>query len=143
MCKLIIGFEGQNYLMFTILGRQYPNSMDPDDGNWLNTDIQIVSGPFSGEVRALLRTDEFMNFKSRMEILHKTLKGVAEYRSLEEWVIMTIKGDGLGHFFTEGYVRGKPGGANKICFSFEFDQTIMPKIMNNLNKLIEEYPIRY
>lgn len=143
MCTVIIGNENGDHLLIKIYGRTYPKSNDYEDGNWLSAEIHISSGAFSGHVTqdVFLRSDEFKSFLAEIEPLSQPLKGTAKYAALEDWLVMKITGDGLGHLLTEGFVIDRHCEGNKLNFSIHFDQTSLPPTIDSLRKLLDKYPV--
>ena len=143
MCTVIIGNKTGDHLLIKVFGRTHPNCDDYWDGNWLSVDIYISSGAFTGNIKhdVCLRTNEFKSFLTQIEPMYESLKGTAEYTSLEDWIKITIRGDGLGHFTAEGFVIDKHCEGNKLNFSIHFDQTSLPQTISNLKELLEKYPV--
>jgi hypothetical protein len=130
-------------LLIKIFGRTYPSCDDYWDGNWLSSDIHISSGAFTGHITndVYLRTNEFESFLTQIEPLCESLKGTAEYASLEQQIELRIRGDGSGRFTAEGFVIDKHCEGNKLNFSIHFDQSNLPQTISNLKELLEKYPV--
>lgn len=143
MCTVIIGNKTDDHLLIKISGRTYPTTKDYYDGNWLSAEIHVSSGAFSGHVTkdVFLRTDEFKSFLAEIEPLSEPLKGTANYTALEDWLVMKITGDGLGHLLAEGSVIDTHCEGNKLNFSIHFDQTSLPQTIDSLRKLLDKYPV--
>jgi len=77
-------------------------------------------------------------------------KGEAELRGtnpkrlepLEGQLVLNIKGDGLGHFEVECATTDKPGNGGTLSFSLSFDQTELPRLINELDKITKAFPIK-
>ena len=143
MCTVIIGNKTGDHLLIKVFGRTHPSCDDYWDGNWLSVDIHVSSGAFTEHIThdVCLRTTEFKSFLTQIEPLYESLKGTAEYASLEDWIKITIRGDGLGHFIAEGFVIDNHCEGNKLNFSIHFDQTSLPQTISNLKGLLEKYPV--
>jgi hypothetical protein len=142
MCIVTIGDSRRDRLCFVIRARSHPECTDYWDGNWLSSRISVVSGSFTGDISNVsLRVDEFQSFLKGIEILAKSLKGIAKYSSLEQWIQLELSGDGRGHIFATGFVIDKHTEGNKLNFFFCFDQTELSKTINGLRMLLDKYPI--
>lgn len=58
---MILKAEGR-FIEIIILQRRHPDSMDFEDGNWLETEIRIDVPGFKGLYGSNLRTDDFDRF---------------------------------------------------------------------------------
>ena len=134
MCEAIIAGER---------GRQLVIKVEScEDIDWLNTEIRISTGAFSGKVAACLNILEIKAFLKEMKPLSESLKGKAEYISIEDWLNVKVSGDGLGHFVAKGFVADDPNPdvANRLSFFIDFDQTFMPKLLKGLQDIVDKYP---
>lgn len=61
--ELLLGSRSSNFLSIQPLSRSYPDATDYWDGNWLQTEVQVHAGTFSGKVQAELRADDFQSFR--------------------------------------------------------------------------------
>lgn len=59
---------------------------------------------------------------------------------MENQVDIKIKGDGIGHLNAECEVMDFAGMGNKLIFEINFDQTHIPKLLNELGKIISKFP---
>jgi len=141
MCKLLIGNETDDNFVIEILGRSYPDSKDFEDGNWLGAKIHISIGPFKGVVNASLRAEEFSRFLKQVEPMAKTLKGTAEYRSMEKWLSINMSCDKFGHVRAEGIIKEGPVTHTQLNYVINFDQTQFKHILNALNEIGTKFPV--
>ncbi|MCC7446670.1 MAG: hypothetical protein IT324_04600 [Anaerolineae bacterium] len=63
------------YLLICLLERQFPESTDYWDGNWLHPQVWVAAGGFKGDVRHYIRNDELLRFQDELETLYRTLSG--------------------------------------------------------------------
>ena len=142
MCTIILGHKTGDQLAIHVLSYTYPDSNDKWDGNWLNATIEITSGAFRGATETRLRTDEFERFLQELELLSSSLKGSAEYNSMEEWLSIKITGDGMGHLSAQGRIIDKHSDGNELKYLIQFDQTGLPQLLSGLKKLMATFPVR-
>ncbi|MFL5797041.1 MAG: hypothetical protein ACJ77A_03795 [Actinomycetota bacterium] len=60
---------------------------------------------------------------------------------MEPWVNLRLQGDGLGQVSVSGTADDKVSTGNKLQFRFELDQTWLPKIIEDLEALMREFPV--
>ena len=112
------------------------------DRNWVKTKVIVKGGAFSGQFTADLMTTDFELFKRDLKNLDKDFKGTAKLSPLEGQLIININGDGLGHFETKCNVTDQPGYGGTLSFSLSFDQTELPRLINELDKITKAFPIK-
>lgn len=133
--------ESGNLIKIEIVGLQYPSADDHWDRNWLTCIVYVKAGVFAGKFRANLMTTDFELFKRGMIKLYDKLDGVATFYTLESQVDIKIIGDGIGHLEAQCEVMDNVGFGNKLNFKINFDQTQIQGIINQLEKITNEFPI--
>lgn len=141
MCVIRIGGEDTGFLAITVLWRAHPDCTDYWDGNWLRAEVEVAAGGFRGAVAGDLRCDEFVRFHQELSRLYDSLRGVAEFATLEGWLSIRVVGDGLGHMRFECDIKDQPGIGNTLICTFEYDQTFIPPILIQLRRVLREYPV--
>jgi hypothetical protein len=142
MASFRINSSNNFYLLVGAAGRAHPDSNDYWDGNWLDSNIEINAGAFRGAYGACLRGDEFQAFRDKLVPLYTALSGEAEFSSMENWLAIKIKGDGLGHFEAECKARDTFGSDSRLEFTLSFDQTQLPEIIKGIDSILEKFPVR-
>lgn len=139
--SVVIGRLTSEYLEVEVLGYEQPDDEDLKDENWITCDIRIEAGGFGGRVRgASLQTSDFKNFMIGLADLKKKLIGEAFFDTLESWLTVAVKGDGLGHFEVTGTVTDSPGSQNRLQFALTIDQTDLTLIHDSLEDICGRYP---
>lgn len=133
--------ENGNLIRIDILGLNYPNAEDDWDRNCLKSIISAKADAFSGNFKADLMTTDFETFKNELTNLYDKLKGIATFNTLESQVDIKITGDGIGHLKAKCEVMDYAGIGNKLEFEIDFDQTQIPKIVNQLENIITKFPV--
>jgi hypothetical protein len=131
-------------ITITVQKRAYPNSTDFWDGNWLVSPIEFEIGEFAGVVsQAMLRTDEIERFQTSLRDLYERNEGEALLPSLENWIELRMRGDGIGHVEVQGEIRDAASGyGNELSFSLiGIDQTYLPEVLGQLDAILEAYPV--
>lgn len=121
----------------------HPGTTDKWDGNWLLSPIEVSVDGFAGVIpNAGLRSDELQGLRRDLEALNETLIGTASLHSMEEWLSLTIEGDGLGHIKVTGEVSNHPGSSgNRLHFTLGLDQTFLPTIIESLTAIETMYEV--
>lgn len=138
--KVLVGSRATAQLELTPLARSHAGATDYWDGNWLDTRVAVRAGAFRGEFVATLRTEEFAAFASDLRTASHELRGAVAFRSLEEWVVLEVHGDGRGHFTGVCRVRDRAGDGNLLECEIQFDQTEIPMMLGQLAAVAETFP---
>lgn len=113
---------------------------DSWDARWLVARVQLRVGSFEGRVDADLRAEELVRWRDELARLYETLKGEAAFETMETWLSLRMKTDGLGHMTVRGVVQDVPGTGNSLDFRLDLDQTDLPAVLEGLNAVCREYP---
>ncbi|HEU4579666.1 MAG TPA: hypothetical protein VFS67_15515 [Polyangiaceae bacterium] len=140
--EIVIGSEASEHIAIAVTRREFPESTDYWDGNWVYATVRIRVGAFRGEYEAQLRTDEIAHLRSGLVHLHAELSGNASFESMEEWLKMSIEGDGRGHFVAKCEARDQPGTGNTLRFELRFDQTELPPVIAALDAVLAAFPVK-
>ena len=130
-----------NRFKLWIHGRQYPNSDDFWDGNWLN--ISAYCGKSGASVYtngAIVHLSEIEKWQNLCQDLNQSLSGIAELEFIEPNLVFKIelqKGSGSLE------IRITPDHMNQDHrFTFEFDQSYLSSIILDCKEILKKFPIR-
>jgi hypothetical protein len=137
---IVLGSSGAR-LSLQVLRRLYVDCADYWDGNWIACRATVAAGAFSGRVDAELRTDELDRFAAGLDGLYRTLSGEAVLASMDFWIDVVVKSDGIGHFSGECWLRDQPGVGSQLEFEIAFDQTEIPAIVGALRETLVLFPV--
>ena len=113
------------------------------DAEWLSTRFRVFAGGFHGQVdNATILTHELAAFLNQLRPLYKTLRGTAEFSTMEGQLHLLLVGDGKGHIELTGEVEDQVVGGNQLHFRLQFDQTQLATSIHELERVISEFPIR-
>ena len=132
--------ESGNFIRIELTDFTHPNAEMDWDANWVKGFVNVKAGGFSGEFKADFMTVDFESFKTELIKLYENLNGIATFNTLESQVEIKIIGDGIGHLSAECEVTDYAGMGNKLQFKINFDQTHIPKILKQLEKIINRFP---
>jgi hypothetical protein len=142
MSQICIGSLSGEHVSIEVIGYEFPESTDVDDGNWLISVISVRAGIWQGRIRALLRTEDFPEFSRQIKELYQNPIASAKFGTMEEWLELTFTSDRYGHINVEGSALDDPGIGNELRFHFQIDQSFLPAILESLEALGVAYPIR-
>jgi hypothetical protein len=123
-----------------VLGRQYPESDDYWDGNWLRVRVLVeASGARVEHVGSFLRTDEIEEFARQIGLLDTTLTGEAILPSMEPTLRMALK---LTRGTGEVTVAITPDlVAQSHEFKFEIDQSYLKSMLADCRRILVKWPV--
>ncbi len=119
-----------------------PLTGDYHDDNWLNVTVTISAGAVDGTFSASFLTDEFVVFRAQLQDLYSTLRGEAQFSTLEEQLFLKLVGNGLGQISLKGYALDRAGDGNRLDFELALDQSHLANAISDLNAVIERFPGR-
>lgn len=111
------------------------------EANWLRCAVTVACSSFSARIETDMRREEFSLFYEGLRALHRDLRGVALFRTIEDGVEIDVRGDGRGHFEAHGLVRDTRIPHTELRFCIAFDQTWLAPILVDLARFVAEYPV--
>ena len=120
----------------------FPDSESYVDRNMLAVNATVLAGRFHGFLETQLRTDELARFRDILREMYKQLRGEWHQEFLGSGLDLQIKGDGLGHFTMSCVADDTPGLGNELTFEIGFDQTAIPEMLEGLDQIISNFPVR-
>jgi hypothetical protein len=130
-------------LRLWVYGRQFPDSQDYYDGNWLN--VTAVCAGDGANVQTggnLILAQDIEGFCAGCESLLRLGKGEASLSPCEpELAVKIASTDNLGHL--RAVVEITPNNmTQEHRFIFEADQTYLQPIISQCKAILVEYPVR-
>lgn len=139
---IVFGTEAGAHVALAVTRRERPEAAEHWDRNWLHATVRIRVGAFGGEYEASLHTTELASLRARLTRLHTGLVGEASFESIEEWLRMTIVGDGRGHFLATCQASDEPGNGTRLHFEIHLDQTELPPVLTALDAVLAAFPVQ-
>ncbi|WP_345764963.1 WapI family immunity protein [Diaminobutyricibacter sp. McL0608] len=132
-----------NEITIRIAGRERPDDLSWEDGNWLVGAIKVdVDGMTANLDRVALRADELRVFSDEMAEVYQNLTGTARLISTEAWISLAIKANPNGTVEAGGIVRDKRRPGNELQFALrDLDQTHLAPMIDSLQQTSERYPV--
>lgn len=121
--------------------RQYPDSSDYWDGNWLV--VRVLMEAPGASVRCqgpILMTADFARFRDELAAAYERIAGEATLEGLEPDLRVVLKVDRLGRMAAD--VELNPDQGKQIHrFSLELDQSYIPPVLQSCERLLQLYPV--
>jgi hypothetical protein len=130
-------------LQLWIQGRQFPDAADLWDGNWLQVVARCAAhGASVCAEGPILLAQDVERFAHECAVLHERLTGEATLDSYEPNLRATLaSGDRTGHMILR--VEITPDHIEQQHqFSFALDQSYLPSILQQLQRILRAYPVR-
>lgn len=124
-------------------GRQFPEAVDYDDGNWLRVTAHCgASGASVWAQGAILMVTDIARFGDACTAMYRGEAKLGTLEPLEpEICIMLRNSDNLGHICAT--VKITPDHlAQSHLFEFDIDQSYLPDIIAQCSEIVRKFPIR-
>ena len=124
-------------------GREFPDSQDFFDGNWLRATAHCGAAGASVWVSgSILMVTDLVRWAAECEKLYGQLTGEATLKSYAPELNVVIKPkDQLGHLTVR--VAITPDHMNqKHTFDFDIDQTALPELIRQCKAIVSQHPVR-
>ncbi|MBI2680456.1 MAG: hypothetical protein HYX25_05555 [Candidatus Solibacter usitatus] len=119
--RILIGKSGADHVTLEITE---PLNQD----SWLEGNLDVRVGPWSGTIRVLFYQGELNRFASQIERLYSDLVGPAELHPMEPYLELRLCGNGRGAIILKGEAQDSPSSGTYLVFRLEMDQTELPAI---------------
>ena len=133
--------DSGDFIRIGLINLTHPNAENDWDRNWIRSKVTVKAGGFSGQFECNLMTTDFERFKRGLSILYDKLDGTASFDTIEGQVTIKIMGDGIGHLVADCSVMDDAGLGNKLEFEINFDQTVIPDLVRQLDEITWAFPI--
>lgn len=110
------------------------------DEHWVECDVAVRAGAFRGTFRASLRPEEFAAFRNDVLRLHRDLRGLGRFDSMERQLAIEIRGDERGHFKGSCRLRDRVVDGNLLECELELDPTDIPPMLEQLADIEAAFP---
>lgn len=131
-----IGYPEKERLEVTLLGA--PANPETEGFDWIKALVQIEVGGFNGEVEIYMCLSDMVMFKEQLEPVYRNLKGIAEFKTIEDQLYIRIEADRLGHVQATGYLAGHLASGNKLEFEILYDQTLLWHTISEIDEALFE-----
>jgi hypothetical protein len=129
-------------LSFWIVDRQFPDSSDYWDGNWLRVLVRVEATQAIVETDGpIVHSSELAAFVDELERLDRTLDGTASLTCLEPNLNVFIEANTRGHAVAT--IKITPDHLTQSHeFVFEIDQSYLKPLISQCRQVLKDYPIK-
>jgi hypothetical protein len=122
--------------------RQFPDSMDYYDGNWLYITATCADKNASVWINGpIILVTDIVFLLNGIETMYSQLSGEAELPCIEPELYVTMKSQKLGHI--EMTVDITPDNlTQKHSFIFSIDQSYLQNAITDCKKILEKFPVK-
>jgi hypothetical protein len=99
---------------------------------WCQAEVEISVHGFLGRISPWFDADEVARFTSEVASMYKTLNGTAEFKPLEEQLILKLHATSNGHILAKGEAWSEAKCGNKLEFELGLDQSYLPSFIAGL-----------
>lgn len=124
-----------------VLAREYPNSSDYWDGNWVISNVKVEIPGYYVDFNASLRTDEIRDFVNDLKSMNRNLTGKAILKNLESIIHFEGEMDKLGHIDWSGETCYPAGSGAVLTFEFVSNQSYLEDLIKELEDITYVYPV--
>lgn len=115
-----------------------PDYAHPED--WAVAYISVKTPFFKGMYGCNITTADFYPIYDSLSRLYNDLNGEAFFEDIEGNLKISIKGDGVGHFCATVKARSSFDYRSSLEFCIDFDQSYLPDMVNQLERIIKKGP---
>jgi hypothetical protein len=139
MCIIHLG-SGPDFLTLRIHGRVKPDAQRYWDANWLHCTAEALAGDFRGTLEWQLRNEDLSRFMHALEGI-KERAGEALLDTLDGWLDIRVIRDEQEHIEARCQLVDNPIDGNTLEFRLVLDKSILPVLMDQLHKVLEQFPM--
>ncbi|MBM7569938.1 hypothetical protein [Aquibacillus albus] len=124
-----------------VKGREYPNSSDYWDGNWVVSNVKVEIPGYNVNFNASLRTDDIRDFVNDLKLMSRNLSGKAILKNLDSFIHFEGEMDKLGHIEWSGETCYPAGSGAVLTFEFVSNQSYLDALIKELEDITYVYPV--
>ena len=109
-----IGYPEKERLELICLSR--PGDPRSEGYDWVRALVQVEVRGFKGELEIYICVSDMVRFKEELVPAYQNVGGVAEFKTIEDQLFITIEVDKLGHVQASGYLVDDFVAGNKLNF---------------------------
>ncbi|MDN7246213.1 WapI family immunity protein [Planococcus shenhongbingii] len=128
-------------LEIDVLRRNYPDSRDYWDANWVASIIHLEIPGYVVHFEADLRTDELKEFVDGLRDMNERLHGTAILKNLDNYIHLTGSMNPLGKISWILETLYPVGTGAQLSCDFESDQSYLRILIDELDAVLEAFPV--
>src|SRR4029078_4539989 len=131
-----VGYPNKERIEVTLLGP--PANPKTEGYDWIKGLVRVEVGAFRGDLEIYLCVSDMIRFKEQLEPVYQNLKGVAEFKTIEDQLAIRVEVDRLGHVQASGYLLDDFVCGNKLYFNIAYDQTLLWHTISEIDEALWE-----
>jgi hypothetical protein len=131
-----IGYPDKERLELVCL--EHPADSGSEGYDWVRALVHVEVGAFKGELEIYICVSDIIRFKEELEPAYQNVRGVAEFRTIEDQLFIRIEVDKLGHVQASGYIVDDFVAPNKLNFHITYDQTLLWHTISEIDHALFE-----
>lgn len=131
----------QGNIVVDIKRRNYPDSDDYWDGNWLNANITVTVPGYHASFNSDLRAEEIRSFLNDLTHMNQSLNGHAKFHSMEEMIQFDGQINKVGQIEWKGRTTYPAGTGTTLSFNLFSDQSFLTDLICELEAVVNEFPM--
>jgi hypothetical protein len=137
---LVIGDADGQHVLIRPIARRHPGLFDHRDANWIECECRIAAGPFAGEIRVDLRSDELSAFLDSLRAMAATRDGLATLSPMEGQLTLTLTMEN-GAVLANGEAVDAASDGNRLQFRFEIAAASLTQVSESLERTLAVFPV--
>ena len=130
-------------LRIWIHGYQFPDAADDWDSNWIRLTASYVSAGGAATISgSILDTVSFGAFTAELLELHRSLAGEATLSSVEPNFYLQLSASNSHGGIAGRLLLSSDHLSEEHSFTFEYDQSYIPALLEQLRSITDAYPVR-
>src|ERR1700722_932222 len=106
--------------------------------DWVEVRTRVSIGAFRADIKMMLLASDMASFHGALEPVYRDLRGVAEFKTIEDQLYLKVEVDHVGHVTVTGYVKDDASFGNRLTFELKFDQTLLWHTVSELDEALFE-----
>ena len=131
----------QSILTIEILKRRSNDSNDTFDKNWILTHIELLIPGYKVSFNGDMQTTDIDRFLKETKQIYEKISGNTELTTLENPIHLVGKMTKTGKICWNGKTVYPIGFGAMLEFEFESDQSYLPVLIAELEKVLNVYPV--
>jgi hypothetical protein len=114
-----------------------PANASTEGYDWITAQARICVGCFQGQTKLSITKTDIVRFRDELLRLYETLKGIAEFTTIESQIYLKVVTDNLGHMTVSGNLSDDCSFGNQLEFTIEIDQSHLKRTISEINAYLK------
>lgn len=128
-----LGRDNCNYVRLELLTA--PANKLSESYDWIEARAEVSAAGFVGRTNLYITYSDIIRFQKQLERAYDTLKGGAEFSTVEGQIGFKLTVSELGHVAVSGFLMDNMVCTAKLQFEFALDQTFLKPTLSQLKTI--------